>query len=504
LTTFALQKFLSGYQSLTEEKKTNFLLFLILTFSLAMRLWKIDFQSLWLDELHTMNESDPDIRWKDMLFYLKCCDQHPPLYFVLSRISFELFGHTALSARLIAVVAGTTSVWAMFLLGKEILNKNLGLIAAALTAVNYYNLYYSQEARGYILAFLFAALSFLFFIRLLKNKTIKNSILYAVFTLLLLFSHYYSLFVLASQIVLIILFFFLTETTKKKAFLLYFLLSGLIIAIGYFPWLPYLQAMANIRSFWIQSIADTPLSDFFFEYFGRASLLKHLLIILLLGYLLKVFYSGKKLGSDPVSNPLWFSFIIFSGWILVTCLIPYIRSLLVVPMLLPRYTIVVLPAILVILAYGIELINFKRVKTIILTIYIIFSLISIVISRKYYTAVSKSQFREMTHFVVANNSENYPIINEVVSWQHQYYFKAFNFKPNMLDGPKSIVVDSILAGKSSKYKVNGFWIVGAHGDKPFAREQKKPLDTAFVMALEKKFFDAWAQLYIRKKQLTNN
>src|SRR6185503_15042542 len=107
----------------------------------VMRLWKIDFQSLWLDELHTMNISDPDIGWKDMLGYLKCCDQHPPLFFFLARISFEFFGYTAVSARLISVIAGTVSVWAMYLLGKEILNRNLGLIAAALTTVNFYNLY---------------------------------------------------------------------------------------------------------------------------------------------------------------------------------------------------------------------------------------------------------------------------------------------------------------------------------------------------------------------------
>ena len=109
----------------------------------------------------------------------------------------------------------------------------------------------------------------------------------------------------------------------------------------------------------------------------------------------------------------------------------------------------------------------------------------------------------MTRFVVENNSKNYPIIDEVVSWQHQYYFKVFKFKPKMLEGTKSNVVDSILAGKSSKYKVNGFWIVGAHGDKPLTSEQKKPLDTTFVMTMEKKFFDAWAQLYIRKEHNDN-
>ena len=484
---------------LSEKRRSYFILSLILFCAFVMRLWKIDFQSLWLDELHTMIESDPDSTWETMLFYLKCCDQQPPLYFSLVKISFALFGHTAISARLICVIAGTVSVWGMYLLGKEILNRNLGLISAVLTTINYYNLYYSQEARSYILAFLFATLSFLFLIRLLKKMNIKNSILYAVFSLLLLYSHYYSLFVVASQIAVIVLLFFFTEKGQRKSYIKHFLLSGLIIAGGYLPWLPYLEAVSRINSFWAPLVPVTFVSDYFFEYFGNMKFLKPILLLLLTVYLFKVFSAKKSLNSNPAkSNPLWFSFILLSIWIVVTYLIPYLRSLLVVPMLYPRYTIVVLPAFLIAIAYGIELINFKPLKVFVLSTFIILSLTTLLFSRRYYTQVSKTQFREMTQFVVKNNTENYPIIDELVSWQHQYYFKALKFKPTILEGSKLNVIDSILAGKNQKYIVKGFWIVGAHGEQPLTTEQKKVMDTSFVMSMEKKFFDAWAQLYIRK------
>ena len=465
-----------------------------------MRLWKIDFQSLWLDELHTMNESDPEIGWKEMMAHLKCCDQHPPLYFFLARLSFEIFGHTAISARVISAIAGTVSVWAMYLLGKEILNRNLGLIAAALTSVNYYNLYYSQEARCYILAFLFSALSFLFLIRLLKKINIKNSLLYALFSLLLLYSHYYSLFTLASQLVIIVLFFFLSVRVERKKFITYFLISGLLMIIGYIPWLPHLWTMSQIHSFWVQPISSSFLLDFYFEYFGRASVLKPLLIILFCGYLVRVFYTKKSLTSHiATSNPLWFSFIILSIWISVTILIPFFRSLLVVPMILPRYTIVVLPAFLIALAYAIELINYKSIKYITLFIFIIFSLNNLIVVKKYYSLISKTQFREMIQFVVKNNKEDHPIIDELGAWQHQYYFKAFKFKPTMLVGKKVNIVDSILKSTDPKYNVKGFWIVGGHGEQPLTPEQKKGLDTAYVMTKEQKFYDAWAELYTLRK-----
>jgi hypothetical protein len=297
-----------------------------------------------------------------------------------------------------------------------------------------------------------------------------------------------------------VLFFFLSERGERKKHIRYFLISGLVIILGYIPWLPHLWALSQIHSFWVQPISPGFLLDFYFEYFGRASVLKQLLIILFCGYLVKVFYSKKSATTNmAISNPLWFSFIILSIWILVTILIPFLRSLLVVPMILPRYTIVVLPAFLIILAYAIELINYKFIKFVILFAFIIFSLNNILVVKKYYSIVSKTQFREMTQFVVENNKENYPIINELVSWHHQYYFKNFKFKPTMLEGKKVSILDSILNSADPKYQVKGFWIVGAHGEQPLTPEQKKGLDTAYIMTMEHAFYDAWAELYTLKK-----
>src|SRR5688500_17906536 len=132
---------------LYQKARENWPILLILVVAFLMRIYKLTHQSLWLDELHNMNEADPDISWGTMFNYLRSSDQHPPLYFIVERLSFSIFGHTEFVARFISVIAGTVSVWAMYLLGKEFLNKSLGTIVAIITCVNYYNLYYSQEAR---------------------------------------------------------------------------------------------------------------------------------------------------------------------------------------------------------------------------------------------------------------------------------------------------------------------------------------------------------------------
>ena len=218
----------------------------------------------------------------------------------------------------------------MFRLGKEVLNKSLGTICAILTAVNFYNLSYSQEARPYIFAFLFTALSFTYFIRLVKAPSKKTALYYALFTLLLLYSHYYSLFAVAAQVVLALIFVLQEHGPDRKSLSKYLLTGFIVIAIGYLPCLPFLNSVAQIKSFWIQDIpvdfmqrfllrllwrcrpAGTLYSSFFYPHFLSGRLL----------------LSGTIATGEIKNNPLLLSFTIIFTWIAAVLFIPYLRSLI--------------------------------------------------------------------------------------------------------------------------------------------------------------------------------
>ena len=134
-------------------------LLFILVGAFLLRVSNLGMESFWLDELYVMVEADPHQPLSQLFYFLKCCDPHPPLFYLLERMVFVAFGQSEVSARILPAIAGTVSVWAIYLLGREVHSKRLGLIAAALTAVNYFNIYYSREARDYIFVFLFAAFS---------------------------------------------------------------------------------------------------------------------------------------------------------------------------------------------------------------------------------------------------------------------------------------------------------------------------------------------------------
>jgi uncharacterized membrane protein len=479
--------------------RANGWLILILAIALALRIYRLSFQSLWLDELHTMNEADPSLNWSAMIEWLRCCDQHPPLFFALERIAFSVFGYNEFVARIVPVFIGVASVWAMYFLGNVVAGKRLGLYCAALCCVNYFGIYYSQEARPYILSFLLATLLFAMLIRLIKEVNVRNAVWYAVTTLLMLYTHYFSFYVVVAQIVLGVFFFFQEPAENRKNYINIFLLTAGMLAIGYLPWFWVFLKITHAQLTWIPRPRPAFMWDVFYAFFGNAKLLKPFLLLLLFAFMMRVAIQKERFSfSLVIENPLQLSFVVVFVWIVVCNLLPYLQSLWSSPVVYPRYLIVVLPAYLLIIAYAIELFENRAVRQGILASFLILSMVHLINLKHYYDAVTKTQFREMTEYVVRENKNRFPIINELTSWHQEYYLKKFGSKAELITGSKNANIDSILQKTSSRFDVNGFWVVGAHGDKKPDTAVLKRLNEQFVLVDRKEFFDAWGLLYVRK------
>ncbi|MES2329297.1 MAG: glycosyltransferase family 39 protein [Bacteroidota bacterium] len=484
--------------------RSNFVIIGICIVAFLLRIKGMMHQSLWVDELGAMNESDPRASWSTLFDTLRCCDIQPPLFFIFERFSFALFGYTEQVAKLTCVLAGTIGVYAMYLLGKEILNKQLGNLCAAITCINYFHIYYSQEVRPYIFAFLFATLSMYFFIRLLNKPGWRNLILYAVAALLILYTHYYGLFIVAAQVIIMLICSFEEQGANVRRLWnagRYFIYSGLIIFIGYLPWFSFLLSSMKYKSGWIPLPATTFLADYFWGYFGQSEILKPILLILLI-----LFVVGASLHSrierrlTLKENSLILATILVIIWIGCVLIIPYVWSYERTPMLHPRYTIVAVPAIILVLAYSIELFKSTVLKYIFISVFILLSSIDLFEVQHYYSAITKTQFREMTGYVVTENKNEFPIINGTTAWYQQYYLSSFGSKAELLTEQKETFIDSIKKG--SKYAgLNGFWLVGAHGEKMPGENERKGFDSTFALYKENQFYDAWAQLYVSRKYI---
>jgi uncharacterized membrane protein len=483
------------------KKRDNLLLLVILITAFILRFYRLDHESLWLDEVQSMKQSDPFISsWRQMFQYLGW-DQHPPLFYILERCFLTIFktgNNPEFIGRTLPAIIGVLSVWAVYLLGKEILNSSLGLIAAAITCVNYYNLLYSQELRDYILVFLTSALSYVYFIRLIRSRRSRDLWLYTLFAAMTAYSHYYGIFIVASQFFLAAI---LVVVDKDRiAWLKNFAISGVVIALLYLPWAPLLMKMVAMKSFWNPPVPGDFFVDYFKGYFGDDNhLLIPVILVLLSFFLIKVVISRRKGWADFRNNPAIICFLLLFSAILFVFVLPYIRSRVNFAMLFPRYTIVILPLLMISIAYGVMVIPFKPVRLIVVVFLVIFSFTNVVIDNKFYSSAHKMQLREATSLATRAEASKLPIFNDGIDWQLDYYIRKSGYSGPLIGGPRKANIDSVLKKRSSPYNAGGFWLVDVHSRNNYLDSTTRAaLDSQYVLVLAVDYFDAFAELYMAK------
>jgi uncharacterized membrane protein len=157
-----------------------------------LRFYHLDFNSLWLDEISTYTYSTGtfEAMWTMMT---TGTDYSPPLFFFLEHFVLEWFGKGELTIRVLPALFGTLTVPAMYYVGKEFWDKNVGVLAAGLVAFSPFLIYYSQDARTYSMALLLVIIGFYFFLKAVKSEEYKDWILFGLFTGLAFWTHFYTL-----------------------------------------------------------------------------------------------------------------------------------------------------------------------------------------------------------------------------------------------------------------------------------------------------------------------
>lgn len=96
-------------------------------------------------------------------------DVHPPLYFWTLWGWVRLVGETEFAMRMLSVCWGVLTVAAVYALGARVSGRLTGSLAALLTSLARFHVWWSQEMRMYVLAGLLCVLSLYFFLRWLRH-----------------------------------------------------------------------------------------------------------------------------------------------------------------------------------------------------------------------------------------------------------------------------------------------------------------------------------------------
>lgn len=152
----------------------------------------------------------------------------PPLAFVASELAAQIdLGREML--RLPSLLAGVATIPAVYLVGACTVGRPAAVVAAALTTLSPFMIYYSAEARSYAPMMLFVVLSTLAMLAAVDTRRTRWWVLYAVCSCAAMYSHYTAVFALGAQVLWLL---WAHPEARRAA-----ILANLGAAAAFAPWL---------------------------------------------------------------------------------------------------------------------------------------------------------------------------------------------------------------------------------------------------------------------------
>jgi len=214
------------------NRKEIFVLLLCLLVGFALRFYTFDQKSLWMDEVHTFNDSRDDFRAQLRFYKENPSFLHPPIFFMLTN-QFYPFTKPERDLRIIPLIFGTLSIPMIYLLAR-LFSPPIALPCTLSLTFMTYHISLSQDGRSYALLMFMGIASLYFFVKHLK--TLKKRYLFptAFFFAAMFHTSYSSIpFIALAQL---LWFYRFKENDLKPAFSSFFILasSTLILCL---PWI---------------------------------------------------------------------------------------------------------------------------------------------------------------------------------------------------------------------------------------------------------------------------
>jgi uncharacterized membrane protein len=189
-------------------------IFLIFLFALVARFIALD-QSLWLDEATTARVVT-QYDYFGIISKFSITDFHPPLYYIFMKFWTGLFGASEIALRMPSILFSLAAGWLIYLMA--------GVWAAAFFLFNPLIIYYSQEARMYMMA-AYLLTGALYYFRRLSDKNIPNTIFFNVFLILSFYTFYGSIFFIVPM------FLYLLYKKQYRVFIASAMMFGAYVAV---------------------------------------------------------------------------------------------------------------------------------------------------------------------------------------------------------------------------------------------------------------------------------
>lgn len=335
-------------------KREIFLLILCLVVGFVLRFYTFDRKSLWMDEIHTFNDSKDGLNGQIEFYKNKPSYFHPPLFFILTHF-FYPFTKPESDLRILPLFFGTLSIPTIYFLAR-LFSSGIALPCAISLALMTYHISLSQDGRPYTLVMFLGMIGLYFFIKYLKTSKIQYLLLIALSFAILFYTSYSSIpFIYFSQI----LWFYKEGKNNFRNRLFPFLVLNSLLLLFIIPWILFTayhyKGQLFISPFHLEAAYSflAILENIFHDWVPHSPLMiSSLMILILLPFFLK-----NKLNAFL----LLMLFILPVGGLYLLC-----KLLSLTHFVTSRYFINFLPPFLISLYLSLEAIElrFERLKKI--------------------------------------------------------------------------------------------------------------------------------------------
>lgn len=438
----------------------------ILIVGAALRLYRIDAESVWLDEAFSITIARTSIPG---ILEHTALDVHPPLYYLLLFYWGKLAGTTPAAARLLSAILGLGLVAAGYAVARRLLDRPTALVAAALLACAPFQIEFSQEARMYTLLALLSTISMHAFLALLERRSRAWTTTLAFGNALLLYTHTYGAFIIAAQAALLFTRRGRDGATDQRVRATW-LKSLAVTLVIYAPWLAIfvLQSLRVQDRFWIAQPSWHAFLHPVLIYAGSAPLAGGLLLAALGG----VYRLRREPHCAAVAKALM-------GWTTAPIALPFLLSFVGSPIFLPKYSIAASVPYAIVAAHGLAGLRGRRWRRaaaavlLLLTTYGLYS---------FYTKPRKNDWRRATARLEATARPN-----DLVVFHPRFQQIPFDFyrqRDDLVRRPLTGTADALPAAEipAAVARVsagrNRLWLVALRGE---------PVISAVVDELNKSF-----------------
>ncbi|MEK6968843.1 MAG: glycosyltransferase family 39 protein [Nanoarchaeota archaeon] len=394
-----------------DRKKIFYLLLAVFILALFLRLYQLDQESFWSDELSTLQYAQN----------LDNIDRgNPPLYYLFMNKWINLFGVSEFSMRLPSAILGASLVLLLYLVGKSLFNKKVALLSAFMCATSAIQIVYSQEARAYAMLSVLTLLCAYFFIRIIKTDKLYYYLFFILLTVLTIYLHFLGM---ALFIMFNILFIFFRKGHFRNWVCTQAIILGAIFPLLY-SFLKVFVKLYQVDFKSIFSVLGIPLFVL-----DLLLLLSAIVLFLVMFYVIEKRKIIKIKFENSVSS-LSVKIERNQKYFLIACLIlgilfigGYLFSLkyILTPyrMFLLRYALFMIPFVYLMVSFFLLKIKEKKYLAFFLIVILLLNSFSLC---GYYSQPTKEEWREAANFI-----ENNAKTNDVILFDAGYMVRNFDY-----------------------------------------------------------------------------